>query len=101
MKERPVDRATTTMNHIRTLLTTLTLSAVLSSMAQLNVYKTYEDYVNKTPKAYPDATFKKWTGEVNSVLAFTSGGKEMLVECAGIWGFEYKGSLFRVSRTSK
>ncbi|HRH39626.1 MAG TPA: hypothetical protein PK760_14850, partial [Flavobacteriales bacterium] len=69
---------------------------------QLNVYKTYDDYLAHVAKSYGEVEFKKAKGDENTVLVFGAKGKDDVeVECAKIWGFGYKDVLFRVSKDSK
>ena len=86
----------------RSLLLLCTLLACTLCWCQLNVYKTYQDYVDHNARSYPDVEFKKWKGDEHTVLVFERKGKDDLeVACDGIWGFGYKEVLFRVSKDSK
>ena len=86
----------------RTTVLLLLSTWVIPAFAQLDVYKTYDDYVNKNPKSYPAAKYEKYKGQENSTIVFDRGGSDELeLECASIWGFEYGGGLFRVSKESK
>lgn len=86
----------------RIALTTVSFLFALASWCQLDVYKSYEDYTAHKGKSYGDVEFKKWKGDDNTVLVFERKGKEDVeIQCANIWGFAYKESLFRVSKDSK
>jgi hypothetical protein len=90
------------MFFLRSISMAVGLIVCASAMSQLLVYKTYDDLVNKTPKTYEKAEFKKWKGDENTVLLFECGGKDVIeVECAGIWGFKYKDATYRISTESK
>ena len=85
----------------RSFLLLCTLLACTLCRCQLNVYKTYQDYVDHNARSYPDVEFKKWKGDEHTVLVFERKGKDDLeVACDGIWGFGYKEVLFRVSTHS-
>ncbi|MBL0045451.1 MAG: hypothetical protein IPP33_13990 [Flavobacteriales bacterium] len=91
------------------MLTTRLLIAICCSIiasscafAQLDVYKTFDDLVNKSPKAYPKAKFKKWSGKENTTLVFKDEGHDDIeIACVEIWGFAYNGGLFRITKDSK
>ena len=78
------------------------LAATATATAQLDVFRTFDDLVNKTPRSYPKAEFKRWSGKENTKLVFKDPGHEDIeIECEGIWGFFYGGGLFRITRDSK
>lgn len=90
------------MRTLRHLLTPAALSFSLMATSQLLVYKTYDDLVNKTPKSYEKAEYKKAKGTENATIVFDQGGKDDLeIVCADIWGFKYKDVTFRTSTPSK
>jgi len=89
------------MIHLRSLLATAACAFTLPAFTQLLVYKTYDDLVNKTPKTYERAEFKKSKGDENAVLIFDRDSKdEIELECADIWGFKYKEATFRITKDS-
>jgi hypothetical protein len=90
------------MRALRHLLTFSALLFGIFANAQLLVYNTYDDLVNKTPMSYENAVYKKAKGTENAVIVFDRGGKDDLeLECAKIWGFKYKDVTFRISKDSK
>ena len=90
------------MLNLRTSITTVSFLLTVVCLSQLNVYKTYADYVAHKAKSYGKVEFKKCKGNDNAVLIFEHDGKDDVeIECADIWGFGYKEILFRVSKDSK
>ena len=73
------------MKILRASFTVFSVLFAVAGWCQLNVYKTYDDYVNHKAKSYGDVEFKKWKGDENTVLAFERKGKDDVeVECAQI-----------------
>ena len=86
------------------LLVAIACSIIASScaFAQLDVYKTFDDLINKAPKEYPNAKFKRWSGKENTTIVFKDEGHDDIeIVCADIWGFTYGGGLFRITKDSK
>ena len=90
------------MATMRAILSTLALLLANVGWCQLDVYKTYSDYISRHATSYGDVDIKKWKGKENTILVFGKKGKDDVeVECSGIWGFGYKEVLFRISKDSK
>ncbi len=74
--------------------------------AQVAVYKTYADYKAGGGELY-DATYHYETGSGSELfggflITFKSPGQKALVIKTGtVWGFSYKGQLFRTSISQK
>lgn len=75
-----------------TLFIFLFISTLASS--QTIVYRTFEDLQNKKGEEYGELDYDfygdKWK------LVFEKGGQKIKIRCEEIWGFEYKGGLFRI-----
>jgi len=71
--------------------------------AQVEVYRTIEDLANGTAAAYPEHEFHKRKGKKPVTLIFRHKAtkEELTIDCASVWGFAYKGQLFRVMRPGK
>lgn len=73
--------------------------AFVSSYAQLEVYKTVEDFKNNTPQKY--VTSAKVTQDKNfgsfktSLKIKQDGQKDVEILLSEIWGYKYKNVLFR------
>jgi hypothetical protein len=86
--------------HFKTILLLLILIfGFKSNYAQsVTTYKTYNDYIRE--KGIDRGEYKKWKattfGKVTLILEKEE--KKVKVELKDIWGFEYKGELFRVFR---
>lgn len=89
-----------------TILLTSLLSALLSSTtvnAQFEVFKTIDDLVNETPIPYEGFDYHKSKGssDMEIILRKEGSKEERVIDCTTIWGFAYKGELFRVMRHGK
>jgi hypothetical protein len=71
--------------------------------AQVEVFRTVEDLVNGTAVTYPEHEFHKRKGKKPVTLIFRHKAtkEELTIDCASVWGFAYKGQLFRVMRPGK
>ncbi|HEY0978704.1 MAG TPA: hypothetical protein VGE21_14630, partial [Flavobacteriales bacterium] len=75
----------------------------IAAQAQFEVFRTVDDLLNKTPQTYPGFDFASQKGmkENTKVVLKNDGKEEVVIDCAAIWGFSYKGKLFRVIRAGK
>lgn len=78
---------------MRTILFLLAFLPLISS-AQIKVYETYDDYVEHKAIVYKE--FRKGIMDNrNMMMVIDTSDKKIYVTTAGLWGFEYKGMLFR------
>lgn len=88
------------------MLAALFLCALLSTgvQAQFEVYKTVDDMTNKTPQTYPgfDLDSEKGGKKDTKIELKNNATKEKVeIDCSAIWGFSYKGQLFRIVKLGK
>lgn len=63
--------------------------------SEVITYKSYNDYINNTGTHYEE--LRSIMHLFNNVsLLLTKNGKKVKVKCKTIWGFSYKGNLFRI-----
>lgn len=78
----------------------LILAIILMSFianAQITVYRTYEDFQNKSGEKYDD--YHSYSHSLGSVkLTFKKAGKKFKIRCRDIWGFSYKDAFFRIDK---
>jgi hypothetical protein len=81
-----------------------TLLCTSDASGQFDVYKTVEDFQNKTPKTYEGYEFHSQTGTVKDItikLKNNATKERVDIDCSTIWGFGYKGRFFRVVKAGK
>jgi len=77
----------------------LALIAFANSYAQLEIYKTIDDYKKGTPVKYTMTDIKYYADVVGShiyhpMLQFKENGKKVKIDMTENWGFKYKDILF-------
>lgn len=72
----------------------LLTSYIDSKGAELIIYNTYEDYIQKKGVLY-DSEYWGWYHSVGKVTLIFKGKQKVKVKCKKVWGFAYKGVLFR------
>lgn len=81
-----------------------TLLCTSDASGQFDVYKTFEDFQNKTPKTYEGYEFQSQSGTVKDItikLKNNATKERVDIDCSTIWGFGYKGRFFRVVKAGK
>lgn len=74
----------------------LLLSFSLKTFGQGIIYNTYEDYQKKEGAHFEGYSGMKYSINGVASLLFVANGNILKVKTAKIWGFEYKGQLFRI-----
>ncbi|MCC6700766.1 MAG: hypothetical protein IT221_04535 [Fluviicola sp.] len=85
------------MKTIKLILVLSILFFTHNSHAQFKVYRTFEDAQNDIGEEYDD--YSGYFHAMGSVrLKLLKDSIETTVECKNIWGFTYKGAIFRVEK---
>jgi hypothetical protein len=83
------------MKKIKSILVLLFLVISIFANAQIEIYRTYEDYQKKNGEK-----FDEYVGYFHSMgnvkLTFKKNGEKTKIFCKDMWGFLYKDVLFRV-----
>ncbi len=88
-------------NMPRSIILTLLVGMWLTAAADdgTGIYRTYDDY--KRDKLEDVGTYKSHIASSgNTTLVFDKAGEKIKIKCADIWGFRYKGKLFRIDSRS-
>ncbi|MCB0706260.1 MAG: hypothetical protein KDC34_13160 [Saprospiraceae bacterium] len=73
------------------------LSTSISAQSEVYVYETFADFQNDHGTAYDE--FLSFSNALAHVtLKFKKSGVKYRIKCADIWGYSYKGVLFRVDQ---
>lgn len=81
---------------MKNLILLILLMIPLVSMAQLTVYKTFEDFKNQEGESYAIYYGHMHIGGKYRILVKQKRtDKEIKIKCKKIWGFTYKDQLFR------
>ncbi|MFN8259828.1 MAG: hypothetical protein U0X41_02705 [Chitinophagales bacterium] len=74
--------------------------AIISVKAQVEVYKTYEDYKNNIYTHYADYKKSKVAASGADYIFIDDKSAEVSINTNTIWGFKYKDVLFRIFKLS-
>ena len=74
------------------------LSAAVNG--QVVVFKTYKDYTDKKGTQYDDYYNMKWNASQNVTMIFKKDGDKVKIPCNEIWGFTFRGTLFRCDKVN-
>jgi hypothetical protein len=79
----------------------LSLIAGICSYGQGQVFKTYEEYLNKTGEAYDEGSISTAESDIGygnmKIIVKNANGSTVRYRPADIWGFTFKGHLFRTT----
>lgn len=65
--------------------------------AQITVYRTYEDFQNKTGEEYDD--YLGYSHSIGTVkLILKKDDKKIKIHCRDLWGLNYKDAFFRIDK---
>ncbi len=82
----------------------ITVLAVPAALAQVEIYRTIDDLLNKTPVVHEGFEYAGQSGlykEVTLSFKNKSTGDKLKLECTEIWGFTYMKKFFRIVKPSK
>lgn len=67
------------------------------STSQVTIFKTYNDFKNRTGQVFDELTnYKQFDRKIKLIL--TKKNVETTIACKDIWGFIYKDALFRIDK---
>ena len=72
--------------------------------AQFEIYGTVDDLINNTPQTYPGFDFDSQKGKASDskiILKNDATNDRVEIDCSVIWGFAYRGQLFRIVKSGK
>lgn len=74
------------------------ISLITTTYSQGELYTSYEDYINKTPTEIFDTYEGDFeSGKTVTVTFKKTNGEKVKINCADVWGFSFKGELFRIA----
>jgi hypothetical protein len=68
--------------------------------AQIELYKTYDDYVGNKAITYPDFRSKMIYADNAYLHVKDASGQNVKIDMKSYWGFRYKNQVFRISRNN-
>ena len=88
------------------MLTVFSALFLTHTSAQLIIYKTYDEYKNKGGEKYDESyTYDHGSGSDSFggyIVVFSNDKKDKVkITCGKIWGYSYKGMLFRITESKK
>ena len=85
---------------VRYLLLVVFAAASSITRAQFSTYATFADLENENPKSYPRHVFDRFKGRDRTkiILRDTVTNDKFELDCSLIWGFSFRGGLYRVVR---
>lgn len=88
------------LKRLRYSLSIGSIALTFFAQGQINTYATFADLENENPKSYPRHVFDRFKGRerIKMVLRDTITDEKLELDCSTLWGFSFKGGLYRVVR---